>query len=465
MKPIKVTANKDYGGSLVTSKYSPLTAGGIRLDNDDRAQLQSFVDDRLTALQAYGQLGTLELYTEDWATLIASQRTPAPPGMPPQAPLVTISSNRSSWIKAGYEHARAIVSTLPNQAFTGVNDLTAISQKVDGYTATPAWYLPIRVNEPTRASIVVVHRSEYVKYLAALAGTGLIVVGWSFKMPFFPPQSRWSPLAAPRRHSLVGFGASRYAAIEFLKYLRRKAVAPWRGAWLLDDNVIQLTSFTTFNEIEGKVTDDQVCLGVHGGTRAYTQGEDLAWANRLNTGVWTLRPVDAAEAGPLQQAVYWNIARLYKQHINFSPIFMFSGEDISMENYLKATNETILRFNPSVRKEDAWPDGDEGGAELVAEDRNYYGKVFALSESGAQYEDGAGAKMVPNYIKEVVLPGTNLRLNPNDRAIQIKAQVQSVEQIICKGIAENKYDADAGPLHCAFKLNGNGNQTIDQIDQ
>ena len=192
---------------------------------------------------------------------------------------MVISSNRADWIKFGIDTAAVKLGALGADTFDNVSDLRALdvaglhTDVKNGVkrNASPPIYCPQRLGAaPHRNVYIVVHMSEYRKYKNVLEDTGITVVGWEFVLPQVRPAGRgWA----------VGFGASRFAAIEFCKQLKTPApppappagpVAPWNYAWLFDDNVVALTNFAGLARVEAAMAGPGgpwVCAGLREGPR------------------------------------------------------------------------------------------------------------------------------------------------------------------------------------------------------
>jgi hypothetical protein len=146
---------------------------------------------------------------------------------------VVISSNRSEWIESGIAAADAQLASLNLQTISNVSDLRhfpriSVKRFLRQFTA-------LRGSAPIPIAMFILSfiSSEYAKYKKALLGAGMTAVGWGVKRI--------------NKIGLTGFGASRFAAIEFCKVLRSAATvggrAPLDYAWLFDDNVVALSSF------------------------------------------------------------------------------------------------------------------------------------------------------------------------------------------------------------------------------
>jgi hypothetical protein len=271
----------------------------------------------------------LGLMAPNWPGMIAAEQHALPP-------LIVVSSNRSNWIASGVLAATRQLQKLGVPHFDNVSDLRALTAFAD-QTVSPPIYCPARLGaDPNRNVYVLVHSSEYKAYRANLEGTGITPIGWAFQ----------SPLGATQR--IVGFGASRYAAIEFCKHLCRSG-AGWRTAWLFDDNVIALTSFAGLKTTEDALAKDRnlACAGFHGGSNADIFEASPNFARKEiaeGRGGQAAKLPESKPPGILQQAVLWNIVT--------------SAEDVSLGNYFDTHKVPYLYYQSiGVMKEKTTPDG------------------------------------------------------------------------------------------------------------
>src|SRR5689334_2978900 len=382
---IRAKRNGAYGPPNVTSKYAPLE--DITFSDTDVSFCNNLVMRRWAVLNSCGFLPqSLTLVLPSWTTAVASEKK-----KDQKPPLVVISSNRSHWIKKGLDSGDLQLQTLELEAgefdsasdlraldFTDINEERQRSKPPQPPLPSPPMYHPKRIGKTSeqRNVYVVVHTREYKTYKDTLEGTGITVVGWMFT----PPQ--------PDEPLLCGFGASRYAAIEFCKELRRRADNRWDYAWLFDDNVVAFTSFAGYEKVEAAMASGPVdpatgaprpymCAGFSGGTATVSSGENADWARReLKAGEedgirgkeYARLPTSSGK-GLVQQAALWNIAELQRRKLNFGPIFVASGEDVSLGNYFDAKNERgtaetkmpyLYYEGIGIVKEDATIDASEG---------------------------------------------------------------------------------------------------------
>ena len=462
--PIGTDRNTTYGGTLVTTKYSPLRS--ISFEASDAAVYSRLLFNRWSLLKSTGLLPQpLNLAVANWKTTIDSEAEKKPP-------LVVISSNRSEWIKAGITAART------QTPFANASDLTALTFD-NKQGASPPIYSPSRIGDAGPRNVyVVVHLYEYDTYLKNLAGTDITVVGWSFRLP---------RTGAAR---LTGFGASRFAAIEFCKELMKAATvtdrAPWKYAWLFDDNVVALSQFAGYGAVEAAMTDGDACAGFRGCTKVETFEANRSWADdEIDEG----RGAQAA-ALPLseppgipQQAVLWNIDYLTKQRLNFGPVFVTSGEDVSLGNYFNKLKTPYFYYkNINVIKEQTGNDNDQG-SQWLRQAREGLTAWFSEMEGSepkaatppppppppikvqpTRGGDGV-VQTLGEYIVKRVLPGCGMYSEHRTVPVVNTANSQAVEQIMSGAINARGVTIDADVLEKTFKINGTSAQTIVRIDK
>lgn len=476
---IKAERHMNYGGTAVTQKYSPLH--NITYTRTDESVYSKLLTNRLDLLVAANILPQPLRLVTDWEKAL-SRGAPDPP-------LVVISSNRSNWIATGLRVAKD-QKTITE--YEGSNDLEALTGKVRGQTQSPPLYAPARL-EGDRRIFIVVHENEYATYRAVLS-SDIIVVGWSFRTPPTSPAE------------LTGFGASRYAAMEFCKYARaNKTGAPWDYAWLLDDNVVGITRFPGFKVVEDAIKatkPTQVCAAFQGGagvegftkTKDWASGEVNATPSRRKP---TVLDPTTTPVGIIQQAALWNIAYFTEQKLNFSPLFVASGEDVSLGNFFNLvipdrTTEPREPGKPAVPylyygsskvwKEEIPRHDDSDGAKAVSRAREKFQKWFAAQESEptppgdtapppVSIESGEGAtatvKTLKVFIDEWFKPKSKPKPTEGAAAVatedtkeQDKAKCQAVEQITCGAIKEGYVSKAA--LNRTFKIPHEAPQVIDR---
>ncbi|MBO1348080.1 MAG: hypothetical protein EBE86_012105 [Hormoscilla sp. GUM202] len=469
---IQTDKNTNYGGNLVSQKYTPLQ--NIQYNQNDRPYYSALLTNRWNLLNNANILRQpLALVVRDWNEIINAEAGNNPP-------LVVISSNRSNWIRQGITAAETQLAAMQGTpaAFDNPSDLRALSADA-GQTSSPPIYCPQRIGPaPVNRNVyIVVYISEYKTYTRALANTGITVVGWKFELSI---QNR-----APRKVWLTGFGASRFAAIEFCKELRAAAggAAPWDYAWLFDDNVVALTNFPGYMAVENAMigaAQAQVCAGFHGGTKAEAFEENRNWARaEINAG----RGGQAAALpnpmppGIVQQASLWNIAYLTANNLNFGPVYISSGEDLSFVNYFNTQNIPYFYYNGiGVRKEITDYDNAPGSQRIKAA-KERLTAWFAHAESsptppGGQppppvkvnpvaQEDG-GEQKLSDFIVNRVLP-VSMPNRAGDEAVQNQAKCQGVEQITLGAINQGFVTANA--MNATFQINGAAAQAVIRRNQ
>jgi hypothetical protein len=496
---ISAGKNGNYGGSLVTQKYSPLH--NVTYSGNYAAECGALLNNRrLQLLNANVFPKQPLILVTDWDALSGDEGGKDPP-------LVVISSNRSKWIAKG---AQLAIDQAKLRDYSGSNDLNALMGEVAKQVQSPPLYAPRRVDGDRRVYIVV-HLHEYHQYKTALADSGMTVIGWSFRRPKTAP--------AP----LTGFGASRYAAIEFCKYLRKTIEKEWDYAWLLDDNVVGMSKFPGFAAVETAMKDatpepdatpdpdatpGPVCSAFAGGTKAELFETIVGWASaEVNAYPSRAKPttLPAPETPGLiiQQAALWNIKYLTDHKLNFAPLFILSGEDISLTNYFNATmpskpanpkptEKVLIPEKPpidyiyyggmTVWKEEVKYHDESRGSKLVAQARDELASWFAAEEAKVRTPPGTLPPPVQLESKETRYPGvqtlsefirkwfTDAKADerPRDVAgadlkVQDKAKCQAVEQISHGAIKTDSLDPEV--VYRTFKVLEENGQAIYQAPE
>jgi len=423
---IKAQANLNYGGTLGNQKYNPLDE--IDLSRDDKGLCSKIFTNRSGLLENLDVLpGTLNLAADDWDKIIESEKKHTKP------PLVVVSSNRSRWIKAGIEAGDAKLKELNNLShFKGVTDLRALQMK----GIHPPIYSPKRIERPgillDRNVYVVVASSEFLAYHANLTPKGITVIGWNFRGGFL------------KSGFLNGFGASRFAAIQFCKTLRAKAGNSCDYIWLFDDNVVAIDPFIGLAEAEGLIKNKpQACFGFHGANVAKSNFQNFQWA-RGNKDPSNNKPV----AKILQQAVLWNITYLTDAGLNFPPIFIASAEDVSLSRYFDRMKIPYSFFKENnIRKEVTTYDGHSEDHPLT----DYFARCESITTSEGppppvSVQSNYGTGTVKTFVDYTVLPHSNMedtKANRNNAQFQNKAACQAVEQIMKLAVMRRTWVDDA----------------------
>ena len=467
--PIAVDKNTGYGGALVNQKYRPLQNPQILVgDAPTYAGLLTRRDQLLRNMALWPK--PLRLAAPNWANMVAGEAGHNPP-------LVVVSSNRSNWIAEGIRASTRQLARLP-APYIGPSDLRALRAD-DGQGQSPPIYAPDRLGPaPNRNVYIVVHVAEYAEYRAALIGTGINVVGWEFQR------------RGRRKAAITGFGASRFAAIEFCKRLRARAaaaaggVAPWDYAWLLDDNVVAFSNFPGYDQIENDLAAanvPQAAAGLHGGTVAETALTNQTWARNLVGYMAQPQPVPALPAhiavGILQQAVLWNIDYLTTNNLNFGKTYFASAEDLSLGSYFDHTNRPYFFYNGiSVRKEEVTYHDNGAGGQAVNAWRKGITKLIADAEETIERpplnlmvapvgQNDGGVQKLGRFVVNRVLPAAaqDIRQRAGDAGVQNNARSQAVEQLTSEAIALGLVNNAA--LTTTFSTAGQNAPEIVEVDK
>ncbi|HEY8036862.1 MAG TPA: hypothetical protein VIF37_14875 [Methylobacter sp.] len=415
--PIPVQNNAQYGGNLINQKYAPLAINAVAIDNAVQAEYVALFQRRIALLNGQGILPRqLNLYAANWGAIQAAEANAAT-----LRPIVVVSSNRAEWIHHTYTLANELEPLDGN-----FNDVTDVRALVAGPTA---WYLPKRINNANRHVYIVVHRKEYAYYQAQLNGTGMTVIGWEFDINRVVEPGG----IVPRDKTYVGFGASRFAALEFCKYVFNTLIAPAlpaarQKAWLVDDNVTYVRAFPGFTETEAVMNAGIWGLGFTGATQNSTDQEvrDLAATPAANLGA-------PQQQGLLQQCVLWNINELNAQHLNYSPYFVTSNEDTSLSSFLQGQAASRLRLVTGATVVKANPTHDNSpGAKLVAQLRDTAVANYYDIENAVQVNGGADIDL-SDYITGTVLRNAQQNVR---RQWPIYPESIAVEQLMAKIVAD-----------------------------
>ena len=456
---ILVEKKMNYGGKNVTDKYKPLKVTYIEGDAGTYSKLATHRAKLLTDANILPQ--PLELRT-NWPAAIAAESTA---GQLP--PLVVISTNRSRWIASGI---RAGTRQLAKVRFTVAHDLNALTDLAK-VKQSPPLYAPVRIG-PNRNVYIIVHLFEYQQYQTELAGLGVTVVGWFFHTP------RGAPIS-----QLAGFGASRFAAMEFCKQLRTASGNRWNYAWLMDDNVVGITSWPGFAAFETVIAakPTNLCVGFSACVKVEPQSEIVGWAEReVNAGraIPTTVPSQTTK-GLVQQASLWNIRALTEKHLNFGPAFINSAEDVSFSKYMDlASLPYIFCGSPKVMKEETKEDNSAGAAKVKAAREAYTRWVVNAESAGTVTAESPPPVMVklsatdPDKTISTFITnwftGVGGEVPPPDvaeattEAVQQKAMCQAVEQIIVEACEKGFVNKDA--LTANLKVNGSNAQEVARVN-
>lgn len=383
--------NGNYGGNLINQKYSPLANVVVNAgEQDDYRPLSTRRIGILTDANAYPP-NTLNFYVDLPAINVN------------QPPLVVISSGRAEWmeeiLQAAQDHA----------PFTGYLDNQTFRSQFGAQIGPVPWYTPRR---STRPLFVVVHWTEYGYYEERI-GNGrfpdVTVVGFKFT-------------AARSALDIVGFGASRYAALQFV------ISRGYHRAWAVDDNVVNINGFpNTLAGVEGHMPADSTIWGI---------GFTAATTNYNNADLYSTRVTFQAVAynfdnmvpGLLQQVVLWNLDLLRANNVNFCPMFVTSNEDTSFSNFLQA-NARPERIITGLRTVKYEPRSDSnanlGYTVEIPKRRNRLLKIFDGIEADTPINPGTGQVSLSTYIANTVLRAA---LQPQSAALA--AQSRAIEQVM-----------------------------------
>ncbi|QXH58924.1 hypothetical protein [Pseudomonas maumuensis] len=450
---ITLRVKNNYGGNLVSQKYQPVETPALA--SGDKDDCQALVNGRIDVLRDTGKVPrALDFSTGGgWGAICAAENNAA--SLPP---LLVISSNRSAWIASGFARGQALLEQLEIGHFSNISDPQAFArpnvESKDNERPVPAWYFPPRVNDVNRRVYVIVHELEYGKYRDALNSvTNLHVIGWSFRN-----DAGWQDGGD---YPYVGFGASRYAAIEFAKRLRRDCANRWNRAWLVDDNVYHLNSFKGLQAAEAA----SAALGLVGlgfGSETATDTSDGIAAKFKGKKLLGQQPGTYAAAAfrkdrVLQQAVLWDIDWLDRNNLNFSPYFIASAEDTSITNYLLANKFAFgIATETTILKQTTTGYDNDEGAELLGRIRYNYERWYAITEGLQQVVDQNGAatpQALKTFIVDKVFPASVMAAQVGNAEVRNRAICQAVESIMAVGVKL----AGATPSRL-FKPNDNAQQ-------
>lgn len=450
-----VDKNVNYGPPLVSQKYRPLEK--INFASEKHEFFGRLMSNRLKLLKDLNLLpATLQLYVRNWDEIVRAEAGRHPP-------LVVVSSSRSQWMTAAIQSSQTRLTSLGEQNFENVSDLRALAMAPP--SMSPPIYSPLRIGDAGPRNVyVVVHQTEYMSY-QSLSSLGITVVGWAFRPPD-RANAEW----------LVGFGASRFACIEFCKALRKAATpargtAPWNYAWLIDDNVVALSGFPGYLSVERAMTLEHVCAGFRGGTQPEPFSSNQDWASKaIAAGRGRQRDglPTAEKIGLIQQMALWNIDYLTKNNLNFGPTFLESAEDLSLVYYFDVKKIPYLYYGGIGILKEIVSSHDEFPLtrELKAQRRRLVGR-FNTMESDARKAEGpapppirvkpineddtkplkpAGTEglkpedlkpqteqILADFVVNRVLPAA-IAVKASDANVQDIAKCHAVEQIISLGI-------------------------------
>jgi hypothetical protein len=410
---INAIVNPSYGSVEITNKYAPLT--NIILDNTDRDNAIKVINKRMTALT--GRFPKKLLFYASWPHVDAT--IPA---------VIVISSNRAEWIAKQF----AEEDDNPNDRLTGYLDNRTLHRNMY------LWYSPRRSG---RRVFISVHITEYEYYTEKLGNiANVTVVGWKADA-HTPQRTKYGPQHPPE--DVVGFGASRMAALELAKKL------DFHRAWVVDDNVVNINGFPNLlNTVEAKMANDIWGIG-------FTGASILTSTDQLFTEVTFEAKddgFDPTKSGLLQQVVLWNIDLLRTDNRTMSPCFLMSNEDTSFSAWM-ATNKhrhpVIAPFK--IVKVVTSPDAYNKGAGHVEQRRMRMLSLFDAYEKGLKInyksKDNVFKNdvLLPTFIQEEVLTLQSAR--GQDPAVVLS---RCVEQVMSKAL--EKWPAPVGLLNPYYQF-------------
>jgi hypothetical protein len=347
--------------TLTSQKYQPLD--NLKFPARDAASVADYTQLLATRREVTTTTGllpaSLRLFTEDKHGTVQAEKGHLPP-------LVVVSAGRSDWI------ASSLRAINKKQQYGGIGDMDALVGVEDG-AVCPVAYHPRRIGA-NRNVYMVVHDLDFQAYSKALAGTGITVVGWKFVYPAgapfanLPGPAPANPPPPPLPTVLCGFGASRFAALEFCKALWALVPSPkWSYAWVMDDNVIGVNDCPGLDAVETamqKQNGKMVAAGFSGATKLDTTADVKSWAKRQKAGGPVIALPKAGNNGILQQAVLWDIEYAVAKGLNFSPLFVTSAEDVSLSLYLDLKNMPYLYYKGLnvIKQEVAKPEVKQGAS-------------------------------------------------------------------------------------------------------
>ena len=383
--------NPNYGGPLINQKYSPLE--NIILYDDDKVELSKLFNTRIQVLtnSASNPPAQLQLFGNLPGANVA------------QAPMVVISSGRAQWM------ATILQNAVDHGAFpNGYLDTRTFDDD-----AVP-WYAPGRSGRPL---YVVVHWSEFDYYNNRLRGfANVTVVGYRFTVA-------WPAL------DIVGFGASRYAALQLM--IQRG----YHLAWAVDDNVVNINGFPRgLATVEAHIPLANPPTAIWGigftGATDNIDGVDLyngkVKFNALPDNFATTTP------GLLQQVVLWNVDLFRNAHLNFCPLFTTSNEDASLSNFLQATGRperVITAYHIVKLKPNSDPSNNSGAHTEIPKLRTSMLEIFNKVEGSITINPGKQKVALRDYVTKTILGGA---AQPS----ALQAQSQAIEMVLSAAVAK-----------------------------
>lgn len=288
----------------IYQKYRPLNHDTLKISvQTDQGVIKKIAADRIKALDKDNR----NMYLLKFRAKNIRQIQDTEKAAGRKAPLAIVSSGRSAWIKSMYTKGKELLGN--SQRFAGIDDLTPIANgdKIPIYFS----YRLTSEDADQRGFYIFVQQNEYQTYYNDLMDTGITVIGYELGTPFKP---------------MLGFGASRYAAVNFFSYIGVSQ------AWLIDDNILYISRLHEFSFFEETMNRNPGCWALGGtGQSAYQTKDSLSQIKKPPNYVF---PKEYTSPDFLQQAVLWNIKQLVGNTFNFSPYFICSGEDVSISYFL-----------------------------------------------------------------------------------------------------------------------------------
>ncbi|MGN6653250.1 hypothetical protein [Trinickia sp.] len=399
---VKINAeiNEIYMGGDVTKKYTPLH--GVSIFDNKIQDVTRLIRNRIDLIKNKGMwaAGGLKMLCTNWQQLQneANGRRETPP-------FVVISANRSENMKKWLWNAK-ILEDLPK----GYIDPTTFNM------GPSPWYAPQRSGH--RLVYVVVHWTEFIKYRAALREFDDVrVVGYG------------GHSGDKRKASeLVGFGASRYAAMKLVTTLG------YDWVWMVDDNVVHVNAFPrTLAEVENKIMSSN-CLGM--GPNGDTKFTEVANIHSVEfnepTNEWTIESLDNKDK-LMQQVMFWHVSRLVEKELFYSPIFVTSNEDSSFCYYLRrvdadyggvATEYAVKKCVPQFVDE-PWTKKAPSRDERLD---------YVLKEILLAGEKEMVLVVTKNEMLDQFLAGANWRITDAQLRPAHETHARAIEQVMMQGI-------------------------------
>jgi hypothetical protein len=376
MKEIRAKFNPNYGNAVVSQKYSPLSDIAL---SPNFAYFEKIINNRKKIL---GSVTSVKF------TVL---------GQLPEAnscPFIVVSSNRSNWIADKFSHIRELEDVeLDFDMFT----------PYDGGQSV-LFYDPLRTKRPL---IIFVHNLELTKYQESFSKLrsleSVVLVGWE--------------LSCQNNNTLLGFGASRFAAIELLKH-----IGVGRG-WIVDDNVVHVQGLKALRFVEDHFKC--VALGFGSATKNITE-------NDLKKHDYNVQELNFAQTQLLQQVVLWDVRYLKENNINFSPYFISSNEDVSFSRFLgggiyACTQCTVIKLEPNPDCEDS----------LFLRERKKQFLLLNSETEGYQIGNQSIRDIIPERLQnnKYVITSQMLEQIAVQNMATAKKQAKSIEELfVFKGI-------------------------------